>query len=242
VLAFQFILAHILGKLAPRVVLRRTPKWNVTLKHLVALSFLVHVTASLYVSLEDRRASSRSWRSPTKCVWKCQMSSQSKEQGAALCESHSLGILFLSVRMNVEHRWMLMLCQDSSTSGKIHLTQCLTAAPCPEGTSCPRLAVSSMPWPRLSAGTLLIAEQGEGSISRECPMLAHAGCPGAILSSCWEWFPALHHFYSTGAGLHCPGEAKMPISHRVCDDCSGLVSQWALSPAWSLVLIYLLNK
>lgn len=109
------------------------------------------------------------------------MSSESKAQGAALCESHTLSILFLSFRMNREHRRMLVPRQDSSISGKIHLAQCLAAAPCPGGTSCPRVTVSSMPWPWLSAGTLLTAEQGEGSISRECPVLAHPGCPGAIL-------------------------------------------------------------
>lgn len=111
------------------------------------------------------------------------MSSASKAQGAALCESHNLGILFLSFKMNREHRLMLVPHQDSSISGRIQLAQCLAAAPCPEGTSCPGVTVRSVPWPWLSARTLLTAEQGEGSISREScadtPWLP-GDCPPAL--------------------------------------------------------------
>lgn len=94
------------------------------------------------------------------------MGSESKAQGAALRGSHTSGILFLSFGMNTEHRRMLVPRQDSSVSGKIYLAQHLAAEPCPGDTSCPTVTISNVPWPQLSAGTLLIAEQGEGSISR----------------------------------------------------------------------------
>lgn len=103
---------------------------------------------------------------------KCQTSSESKAQGAALRESHTLGILFLSFRMNREHRQMLVPHQDSSIRGRRHLAQHLAAGPCPEGTSCPRVTISRDP-PGRRAGP-------RGSISRDCPVLAHPGCPAAI--------------------------------------------------------------
>lgn len=103
------------------------------------------------------------------------MSSESKAHGAALCESHTLGILFLSLRMNTEHGQILVPRQDSSISGKIHRVQRLAAAPCPEGTSCPQVTISNMPRSQLSAGTLLAAQQGEGSIP-----WPPEGCPPAF--------------------------------------------------------------
>lgn len=68
---------------------------------------------------------------------------------------------------------MLVPRQDSSISGRRLLAQHLAAAPCPEGTSCPRVTISSVPRPQLSAGTLLTAEQGPEGASPEAVLCWH---------------------------------------------------------------------
>lgn len=131
--------------------------------------------------------------------------------------------------------------QDSSISGEVHLVQRLAAAPCPEGTSCPRVTVSDVSRPRLSEGRSSRHSRAKGASpeSVPCTPLPPEGCPPAYegdFQRCIT-FTALQSWVMLPLG-----------SQDACWSCGEVMTALLLFcrgqslPAWSLLLFYSPNK